>query len=89
MIDTLTLVLQAQATSGGRVTAIPFWYQIHLDRDISLNTLSRTSHWKQAAVVLQDPLEVQAGDWIRLAVKLHKSTISISAQVDMATVQME
>ncbi|XP_038126994.1 protein arginine N-methyltransferase 9 isoform X1 [Cyprinodon tularosa] len=81
--------VKAQATSGGRVTAIPFWYQIHLDWDISLNTLSRTSHWKQAAVVLQEPLEVQAGDWIRLAVKLHKSTISISAQVDMATVQME
>ncbi|KAM4751471.1 protein arginine N-methyltransferase 9 [Anableps anableps] len=81
--------VKVQAISGGRVTAIPFWYQIHLDQDVSVSTLSRNSHWKQAAVVLQEPLEVQAGDWIRLAVKLHKSTISISAHLDNTPVQMD
>lgn len=80
---------QVQTTSGGRVTAVPFWYQIQLDPDVSVSTLSRNSHWKQAAAVLQDPLQVQAGDWIRLAVKLHKSTISISAHLDNAPVQMD
>lgn len=80
---------QVQTTSGGRVTAVPFWYQIHLDPDVSVSTLSRNSHWKQAAAILQDPLQVQAGDWVRLAVKLHKSTISISAHLDNAPVQMD
>ncbi|XP_008418536.1 protein arginine N-methyltransferase 9 [Poecilia reticulata] len=81
--------VKVQATCGGRVTAVPFWYQIQLDPDVSVSTLSRNSHWKQAAAVLQDPLQVQAGDWIRLAVKLHKSTISISAHLDNAPVQMD
>lgn len=81
--------VKVQAISGGRITAIPFWYQIHLDQEVSVSTLSRNSHWKQAAVVLQEPLGVQAGDWIRLAVKLHKSTISISAHIDNTPGQMD
>lgn len=82
-------VPQVQATSAGRITAIPFWYQIYLDQDISVSTLSQNSHWKQAAAVLQQPLEVQAGDWVRLAVKLHKSTISISAHIENVPGEME
>uniref|UniRef100_A0A3B4G1Z3 Protein arginine N-methyltransferase 9 n=1 Tax=Pundamilia nyererei TaxID=303518 RepID=A0A3B4G1Z3_9CICH len=69
--------VKVQATSTGRITAIPFWYHIYLDEEISVSTLGQAAHWKQAAVVLQQPLEVRAGEWVRLAVKLHKSTISI------------
>ncbi|XP_022050080.2 protein arginine N-methyltransferase 9 isoform X1 [Acanthochromis polyacanthus] len=81
--------VKLQATSAGRVTAIPFWYHIYLDQEISVSTLNQNSHWKQAAVVLQQPLEVRAGEWVRLAVKLHKSTISISAHIENAPGQME
>ncbi|KAM9314606.1 protein arginine N-methyltransferase 9 isoform 2-T3 [Pholidichthys leucotaenia] len=55
--------VKVQAMSSGRLTAVPFWYDIYLDEEISVSTLSQNSHWKQAAVVLQQPLEVQAGDW--------------------------
>ncbi|XP_019111609.1 protein arginine N-methyltransferase 9 [Larimichthys crocea] len=81
--------VKVQATCAGRITAIPFWYQIYLDREISVSTLNQNSHWKQAAAVLQQPLEVQAGDWVRLAVKLNKSTISISAHIENAPRPME
>ncbi|XP_018546436.1 protein arginine N-methyltransferase 9 [Lates calcarifer] len=74
--------VKVQASSAGRITAVPFWYHIYLDQEIRVSTLSHNSHWKQAAAVLQQPLEVRAGDWVHLAVKLHKSTISISAHVD-------
>ncbi|XP_078480017.1 LOW QUALITY PROTEIN: protein arginine N-methyltransferase 9-like [Lampetra planeri] len=74
--------VKIQTRSAGRITAIPFWYDIYLDEDISVSTLDPNSHWKQAAVVLQQPLEVQAGDCLRLAVKLHESTISISAHIE-------
>lgn len=73
---------QVQATAAGRITAVPFWYNIYLDQEISVSTLSQNSHWKQAAAVLQEPLEVGAGEWLRLSVKLHKSTISISVDRD-------
>ncbi|XP_049427572.1 protein arginine N-methyltransferase 9 isoform X1 [Epinephelus fuscoguttatus] len=81
--------VKVQATSTGRITAVPFWYHIYLDEEISVSTLNKNSHWKQAAVVLQQPLEVQAGDWVRLAVKLHKSTISMSAHIDNTPGPME
>ncbi|XP_029005687.1 protein arginine N-methyltransferase 9 isoform X2 [Betta splendens] len=81
--------VKVQATSAGRVTAIPFWYHIFLYQEISVSTLSQRSHWKQAAVVLQQPLQVRAGDWVRLAVKLYKSTISIAAHIDEAPGPME
>ncbi|XP_029357618.1 protein arginine N-methyltransferase 9 isoform X3 [Echeneis naucrates] len=80
--------VKVQATSAGRITAVPFWYHIYLDQEISVSTLSQNSHWKQAAAVLQQPLEVRVGDWVHLAVRLHKSTISISAHVDSSPVQM-
>lgn len=73
---------QVQATAAGRITAVPFWYNIYLDQEISVSTLSENSHWKQAAAVLQEPLEVRAGEWLRLSVKLHKSTISIAVHRD-------
>ncbi|XP_008300998.1 protein arginine N-methyltransferase 9 [Stegastes partitus] len=81
--------VKLQATSAGRITAIPFWYQIYLDQEISVSTLNQNSHWKQAAVVLQQPLEVRAGEWVGLAVKIHKSTISISAHILNTPAQME
>nr|XP_020447432.1 putative protein arginine N-methyltransferase 9 [Monopterus albus] len=88
-VNYTTRDVKVQATSAGRITAIPFWYHIYLDQEISVSTLSQNSHWKQAAVVLQQPLEVRAGDWVCLAVKLHKSIISISAHVDNASGPME
>uniref|UniRef100_A0A1A8N5K8 Protein arginine N-methyltransferase 9 n=2 Tax=Nothobranchius rachovii TaxID=451742 RepID=A0A1A8N5K8_9TELE len=81
--------VKVQATSAGRLTAVPFWYHIHLDQEISVSTLNQNSHWKQAAVVLQQPLEVLEGDWICLAVKLHESSISISACVANSPLQMD
>ncbi|XP_030207372.1 protein arginine N-methyltransferase 9 isoform X1 [Gadus morhua] len=74
--------VKVRATSSGRVTAVPFWYEIHLDPEVSVSTLSQDSHWKQAAVVLQPSLEVRTGDWVCLAVQLHKSSISMSARID-------
>lgn len=72
-------MLQVKVTAPGRVTAIPFWYQIFLDPDLTVSTFSQDSHWKQAAVVLHQPLLVNSDDWVHLTVQLHKSSISITA----------
>ncbi|XP_061685224.1 protein arginine N-methyltransferase 9 isoform X2 [Syngnathoides biaculeatus] len=72
--------VRVQTTLTGRITAVPFWYDIHLDEEIRVSTLAPNSHWKQAAVVLQRPLEVTGGEWVRLAVKLHNSSISIEVR---------
>lgn len=71
---------QVQICKFGQVTAIPFWYHIHLDEDHSLNTSDESSHWKQAAVVLDQPIPVQVGDELVLDVQHHKSNISITVK---------
>ncbi len=65
--------------TSGKLTAIPFWYQIHLDSEQSVSTFSEDSHWKQAAVVLQQPLTVSRGEWVKLSIQLRKSSISMTA----------
>ncbi|XP_054370540.1 protein arginine N-methyltransferase 9 isoform X2 [Molothrus aeneus] len=72
--------VKVQICKSGRVTAIPFWYHIHLDEDHSLDTSDESSHWKQAAVVLDEPIPVQAGDELVLDVQHHKSNISITVK---------
>ncbi|KAI4893958.1 hypothetical protein NFI96_018683, partial [Prochilodus magdalenae] len=71
--------IRVRVSAPGKVTAVPFWYQIYLDPDLTVSTFSQDSHWKQAAVVLQRPLVVNTNDWVQLTVQLHKSSISITA----------
>lgn len=45
-----------------------------------MSTFSVHSHWKQAAVVLQQPVEVSAGEVVSLSIKVHKNSLSITAR---------
>ncbi|XP_029091842.1 protein arginine N-methyltransferase 9 isoform X2 [Monodon monoceros] len=65
---------------SGQVTAIPFWYHMYLDDEIRLDTSSEASHWKQAAVVLDNPIQVEMGDELVLNVQHHKSNVSITVK---------
>ncbi|KAG2466097.1 protein arginine N-methyltransferase 9 [Polypterus senegalus] len=69
-----------QVCAPGRVTAVPFWYDVHLDDEICLSTLAKDSHWKQAAALLNEPIQVREGDHVVLCVCHHKSSISITAR---------
>ncbi|XP_008945984.1 PREDICTED: putative protein arginine N-methyltransferase 9, partial [Merops nubicus] len=80
LLNTSSREVKVQICKSGRVTAIPFWYHIHLDEDHSLDTSDESSHWKQAAVVLDEPIHVQAGDELLLDVQHHKSNISITVK---------
>ncbi|GCC21515.1 hypothetical protein chiPu_0019987, partial [Chiloscyllium punctatum] len=84
MLDLMSLVtdelcseIRVQVHSSGRVTAVPFWYEIYLDTDVCLDTWNDTSHWKQAAFVLDNPIQVISGDELRLKIQYHKSSISM------------
>uniref|UniRef100_A0A671KPF9 Protein arginine methyltransferase 9 n=1 Tax=Sinocyclocheilus anshuiensis TaxID=1608454 RepID=A0A671KPF9_9TELE len=69
--------VRVQVSTSGKVTAILFWYQIHLDSELSVSTFE-DSHWKQAAVVIQQPLTVSRGERVKLRIQFHKSSISIT-----------
>ncbi|XP_078262164.1 protein arginine N-methyltransferase 9 [Rhinoraja longicauda] len=76
--DEVCSEIKVQVQSSGRLTAIPFWYEIYLDKDISLNTWHESSHWKQAAFVLDNPIQVNSGDELLLNICYHKSNISMT-----------
>ncbi|KAM6402350.1 protein arginine N-methyltransferase 9 isoform 2-T2 [Pluvialis apricaria] len=80
LLNSSSREVKVQICKSGQVTAIPFWYHIHLDEDHSLNTSDEFSHWKQAAVVLDEPIHVQVGDELVLDVQHHKSNISITVK---------
>ncbi|XP_062991151.1 protein arginine N-methyltransferase 9 [Elgaria multicarinata webbii] len=72
--------VKVEVCESGQVTGIPFWYHVYLDEDTVLDTSSRSSHWKQAAVVLDKPIQVQVGDELVLNIHYHKSNISITVK---------
>ncbi|XP_009325772.1 PREDICTED: putative protein arginine N-methyltransferase 9 isoform X2 [Pygoscelis adeliae] len=80
LLNSSSREVKVQICKSGQVTAIPFWYHIHLDEDHSLNTSDESSHWKQAAVVLDEPIQVQVGNELVLDVQHHKSNISITVK---------
>ncbi|NXO01662.1 ANM9 methyltransferase, partial [Rhinopomastus cyanomelas] len=80
LLNSSSREVEVKICAAGQVTAIPFWYHIHLDEEHSLNTSDPSSHWKQAAVVLDEPIRVQVGDKLVLDVQHHKSNISITVK---------
>ena len=51
---------------------------MYLDDEIRLDTSSEASHWKQAAAVLDNPIQVEMGDELVLSIQHHKSNVSIT-----------
>ncbi|XP_034969998.1 protein arginine N-methyltransferase 9 [Zootoca vivipara] len=72
--------VKVEVCKAGHVTGIPFWYHVYLDEDTVLDTSSKSSHWKQAAIVLDKPIQVQAGDELVLSVQYRNSNVSITVK---------
>ncbi|XP_043340847.1 protein arginine N-methyltransferase 9 [Cervus canadensis] len=77
-LNTSNREVKVRICKSGQVTAIPFWYHMYLDDEIMLDTSSEASHWKQAAVVLDNPIQVETGDELVLNIQHHKSNVSIT-----------
>ncbi|XP_003790254.1 protein arginine N-methyltransferase 9 [Otolemur garnettii] len=79
-LNTSNREVKVHICKSGQVTAIPFWYHMYLDEEIRLDTSSEASHWKQAAVVLENPIQVEMGEELVLSVEHHKSNVSITVK---------
>ncbi|KAK2116302.1 Protein arginine N-methyltransferase 9 [Saguinus oedipus] len=79
-LNTSNREVKVHICKSGRVTAVPFWYHMYLDEEIWLDTSSEASHWKQAAVVLDNPIQVEMGEELVLSVQHHKSNVSITVK---------
>ncbi|KAG9480066.1 hypothetical protein GDO78_011857 [Eleutherodactylus coqui] len=74
----LATEVKVRICKSGQVTAIPFWYHLHLDEEIYLDTSSDMSHWKQAAFVLEEPLRVEEGQEVLLGVHFQNSNVNMT-----------
>lgn len=79
-LNTSNREVKVRVCRSGRLTAVPFWFHLCLDDEVRLDTSGEASHWKQAAVVLDNPIQVQAGEELVLSVEHHKSNISITVK---------
>lgn len=79
-LNTSSREVKVRICRSGRVTAVPFWFHLCLDDEVRLDTSDEASHWKQAAVVLDTPIQVQVGEELVLNVQHHKSNVSITVK---------
>ncbi|KAL6036672.1 hypothetical protein STEG23_005390, partial [Scotinomys teguina] len=79
-LNTSNREVKVRICRSGRVTAVPFWFHLCLDDEVRLDTSGEASHWKQAAVVLDNPIQVQVGEELVLSVEHHKSNVSITVK---------
>ncbi|KAH0512254.1 putative protein arginine N-methyltransferase 9 [Microtus ochrogaster] len=79
-LNTSSREVKVRICRSGRVTAVPFWFHLCLDDEVRLDTSGEGSHWKQAAMVLDTPIQVQAGEDLVLSVQHHKSNVSITVK---------
>jgi Flp pilus assembly protein TadD/SAM-dependent methyltransferase len=67
-------------SSDGEVYAVAFWFDLHMDAEISISTgpQGTLSHWNQAVQFFPMSQKVRAGDEIRLKMGHTNSQISLS-----------
>jgi type II protein arginine methyltransferase len=85
--ETIRAKKRASVNMSGHITAVAFWFGVHLTKDHLITTFSahKESHWKQAAILLPSDLEVTEGQLIDISFLLRDSCIHFDVEyVDMA-----
>lgn len=67
--------ITVEITQDGRLVAIPFWFDLGMDKDHHVNTMDRDTHWKQAAFLLEEPMEVKKGQKVIVIATVKDSSI--------------
>ncbi|XP_002739381.1 protein arginine N-methyltransferase 9-like [Saccoglossus kowalevskii] len=69
--------LHIPVCESGNVTAIPYWFEIHLDKKYSISTLDEEPHWRQAAIIINDSMSVVKDEIVCIKGKLQNSCLDI------------
>ena len=69
--------LTVTVCDDGTLTAIVYWFVMHLTSDIKLDTLDSNLHWKQAAIVQPECRHVRSGTQLSLQAVCHNSCIHV------------
>ena len=67
--------ITVEITQDGRLVAIPFWFDLGMDKDHHVNTMDRDTHWRQAAFLLEEPMQVKKGQKVIVIATVKDSSI--------------
>uniref|UniRef100_A0A2C9M7D0 Uncharacterized protein n=1 Tax=Biomphalaria glabrata TaxID=6526 RepID=A0A2C9M7D0_BIOGL len=70
--------LQIPVIESGNITALIYWFDLHMSPTVSISTLSYPQHWQQAAVMVPHSPSVVKGEFLDIQFKLGNSALSLS-----------
>lgn len=66
-----------EVTSPGKVTALIYWFELALGKDIIVSTLDARCHWAQAGLMVRDDISVSQGQVLLTKVMLQNSCLDV------------
>uniref|UniRef100_G1SJ14 Protein arginine N-methyltransferase 9 n=1 Tax=Oryctolagus cuniculus TaxID=9986 RepID=G1SJ14_RABIT len=79
-LNTSNREVKVHICKSGQVTAIPFWYHMYVMKRLGWILQVNPPTGNQAAVVLDNPVQVEMGQELVLSVQHHKSNVSITVK---------
>ena len=70
------------AIDSGQITAVIYWFELHLTPDVKLSTLDTKLHWCQAAVMQKERLDVTIGGHLSIRAVCKNSCIDIKVMLN-------
>lgn len=70
--------VQVSVKHTGSLTAVVFWFDLHLYDSLHVNTSDSGCHWKQAAIMMPNHVTLMTNQILTLFVSLKNSCIRIS-----------
>ncbi|XP_074651053.1 protein arginine N-methyltransferase 9-like [Tubulanus polymorphus] len=73
-------VFNVETSECGHVTAVLYWFEFELADKVNISTLDKNSHWKLAAVMQKNDLDVSSGQTLTVKAVLKNSCIDIKVE---------
>ncbi|XP_059152089.1 protein arginine N-methyltransferase 9-like isoform X2 [Physella acuta] len=70
--------IKVSVVNPGCVTALVYWFELHISPTVRVNTLDSHLHWQQAAVMANRKWSVDTGDILDLSCRLANSAINFN-----------
>lgn len=72
-----TVEKSLEVVTSGKATALVYWFEIRLNKDIVISTLDSRCHWKQAGIVMKEDIFIETGQHIVTKIKLQNSCLDV------------
>jgi hypothetical protein len=72
-----TVERSVEVVTSGKITALVYWFELRLNKDIVISTLDSRCHWKQAGIIIKDDVSMVTGQHIVSKITLQNSCLDV------------